>query len=310
MIASQIIMIRPSAFTYNPETEESNGFQFSGAFLGTEVGQKALHEFENLAQKLAAAGIDVKIFNDTAIPAKPDAVFPNNWFSTHSDGKVFLYPMLSPLRRAERRADIINWLLQTFDVKQQIDLTEAEIENRFLEGTGSMVMDHEQRVIYACLSSRTELELLRQVAHKLNYALQSFCADDRNGKPIYHTNVVMSIAEDWAVICLDCMTERKEEVIKTLGATEKEIIEISFEQMENFCGNILMLQNSEGQKFTVMSERAHSFFTPKQLSSIEKSSNILSSDLTTIEKVGGGSARCMLTEIFLSEKSTQHSSIP
>lgn len=301
MLASRVIMIRPVAFGYNAETEDSNGFQSAGEFSSTETRTRAIDEFEGLAEKIAAAGIDVKVFNDTAIPHKPDAVFPNNWFSTHSDGNIFLYPMLSPLRRAERRADVIEWLLKKFKVKRQIDLTKAEIENRFLEGTGSMVMDHEHRTIYACLSSRTEMALLRQVADEIEYDLVDFCAVDRRGNPIYHTNVIMSIAENWAVVCSDCMTEKKVEVMKTLRATDKELIEISIEQMENFCGNILMLQNPSGYKFTVMSETARRSFTSAQLSLIEKSSTLLSSPLPVIEKVGGGSARCMLTEIFLPE---------
>lgn len=289
-------------FGYNTETALSNSFQQISDLTSTEIQNRALKEFENLAQKIGDAGISLKIFNDTALPQKPDAVFPNNWFSTHSDGTVVLYPMQSPLRRAERREDIIEWLKAHYRVSRIIDFTHFERQKKFLEGTGSLVFDHKQKVVFACTSPRTEAALVQMVADALGYASCIFTATDEAGNEIYHTNVVMSISETLAIVCLECVTHGKEKLLNKLTLAGRETIEINYEQLKNFAANLLLLQNKKGESFTVMSESARKIFSPVQIRQIENHTTIIASELKTIETIGGGSARCMLAEIFLERK--------
>jgi hypothetical protein len=299
MIASSVLMIRPTAFGYNTETASSNSFQHTPAYPSSKIQLEALKEFEALHQTLTSNGVDVILHNDTVAPVKPDAIFPNNWFSTHADGSIFLYPMLSPVRRKERREDIVKRLRENFQVKQVIDLSPFEMQEKFLEGTGSMVFDHKNKAIYAALSPRTDKALLEVVADELKYALSIFQAHDRNGKDIYHTNVAMNISDELVVVCFDCIIQSQLLVKNQLLATGKEVIEISTEQMENFCGNMLMLKNNDGEKLMVMSERAFKALNKNQIGTIEKHAKIIHSPLKVIETIGGGSARCMLAEIFL-----------
>jgi hypothetical protein len=302
MAASEIIMIRPMNFGYNAETAGSNSFQHVSSLPNSEVQKRALQEFEALARKVEDAGVGLKIFNDTALPHKPDAVFPNNWLSTHADGTVILYPMQTPSRRLERRADIVEWLQNHFCVSRLIDLTHFEKQEKFLEGTGSLVFDHDNKTVYASASPRTDVELVEIVAKELSYTPFMFTAKDRRGKQIYHTNVVMSIRETTAVLCLDCLTENAALLREKLLADKKQILELSLEQMESFAGNTLAVKNRKGETFWIMSERAHRSLTPIQIQYLESSGSIITSDLQTIESIGGGSARCMIAENFLQRK--------
>ena len=299
MIASSVIMIRPTAFGYNSETALSNSFQHSPMLTSTQVQLAALKEFEKLHEELVKNGIEVILFNDTLTPVKPDAVFPNNWFSTHIDGTIFLYPMLSIARRKERREDVIERLRENFSVKKIVDLSKLETEGKFLEGTGSMVFDHKSKIIYAGLSPRTNYDVLKVVADELKYELTIFRAADKNGKDIYHTNVAMSVSDDLALICLDCINENRILVKQKLLDTGKVVVEISVEQMENFCGNMLMLKNKEGKNLMVMSERASNALREEQILAINRFAKVVCSPIPTIENIGGGSARCMLVENFL-----------
>ena len=299
MIASSVIMIRPTAFGYNAETADSNSFQHSPAHPSSHIQAAALKEFEGLYEKLVQHGVDVILHNDPVTPIKPDAIFPNNWFSTHADGTVFLYPMLSTARRKERREDIIDRLRERFSIKRIIDLSPFELQGKFLEGTGSMVFDHKNKTLYAALSPRTDKALLRVVANELKYEFTTFSTTDKNGKEIYHTNVVMNVSDELAVVCLECITENRSVVKQNLLSAGKEVIEISYEQTEKFCGNMLMLKNNKNEKIMVMSQRAFGALNKNQIGAIEKYASIISSPLDTIETVGGGSARCMIAEINL-----------
>lgn len=294
MVASKVIMVRPAAFGYNAETAATNSFQLSSELPFDTIQQKALEEFDRLAELLNGHGIEVVVLEDEAVPAKPDAVFPNNWLSTHADGSLFFYPMFSPLRRLERRKTIRE-LLKPGKVT---DLTAYEEQCMFLEGTGSIVFDHKNKMAYAALSDRTNEELLDNVCAELGYKSFSFHTAGSNGQAIYHTNVVMSISDELAVVCFDCVTDKKERLKQQLTADGKDVIEISMTQMENFCGNCLMLANKAGKKYLVMSSRAYEHLAPSQIQLIEKRAGILHSPLNIIETVGGGSARCMLAECF------------
>ncbi|MBA4184740.1 MAG: amidinotransferase [Acidobacteria bacterium] len=294
-----LLMIRPANCGYNPQTAASNSFQKQIEKLSAEgIQAQAAKEFDNLVELLRRRDINVFVFEDTPAPLKPDAVFPNNWVSFHADGMVFLYPMLSEKRNAERRTDIIETLKENFQIKKIIDLSSGE--NRILEGTGSMVCDHANQIIYACLSPRTDKGLLEKFASLTGYKTVSFVCLDKAGAEIYHTNVVMCVGERVAIVCLDTIKnlEERELVAESLINTNHEIVEISIEQMNRFAGNMLEVRNSQNKSYLLMSATAHKSLNEKQTEQIEKHAEILSSDITTIETVGGGSVRCMLAEIF------------
>lgn len=299
MIADSLIMIRPASFGFNPETALSNSFQSIPPINPATIQQDSLIEFEGFLEALLEKEVDVKVFNDIVVPIKPDAVFLNNWFSTHSDGTVILYPMFSPLRRAERRQDIIDWMNEKYDVKRFIDLSPLEKEGKILEGTGSLVFDHDSNIVYANTSNRTNEQLVKIVAKEFDCEPIIFKATDTQNNDLYHTNVVMNIGDGLAVVCLECITENRDMVELTLARSSKQVVEISIHQMENFAGNMLMVKNKSDKKFIAMSTRAQSTLSATQLSTIEKHASIIHADLSTIEKVGGGSARCMLAENFL-----------
>lgn len=297
---STLLMIRPASFGFNEQTAESNAFQQKDAGL-QQVQQKALQEFDNFVEILRGKGVDVTVVNDTAQPQKPDAIFPNNWVSFHDNGDVLLYPMQAPNRRYERNESIVRQLEDRFKVNHIIDLSRFELENKFLEGTGSMVLDRENKLAYACLSPRTNAEVLLAFCHQLGYTPVAFNANDTEGKAIYHTNVMMCVGSKFAVICLDSISDDKEKeaVIISLENTGKEIIAISYEQMNQFAGNMLEVKNTDGGSLLVMSKSAHQSLTQEQVLALEKYTEILWADITTIETIGGGSARCMLAEIHL-----------
>ena len=298
---SNILLIKPSSFIFNNETAISNSFQKNNITENNEIiKQKAIAEFELFAATLKNNGINIFVFDDTAYPQKPDAIFPNNWVSFHKDGTVIIYPMQAVNRRAEKRMDIIESLKSSFIIKDIKDLSVLENDNKFLEGTGSMIFDHENRIVYACLSPRTHKELFLTLAEKLNYEPIHFYAHNETGMEIYHTNVMMSIGEGIAVICKESITDKieKEIVINSLMKTNHQIIDISFEQMNNFAGNMLMLKNNEGKNLMILSMTAFKSLTAIQKKAIEKNCSFLPMQIDTIETIGGGSARCMIAEIF------------
>lgn len=301
---SNILMIRPVNFSFNAETAVNNAFQVQGQDVGAQ--EKARKEFDDFVGRLRENGISVTVVDDTPEPYTPDSIFPNNWVSFHDDGTVVLYPMFAVNRRAERKQHVLDTIYAKFDHHRQLDLTGAEASTLFLEGTGSMVLDRDHRIAYACLSPRTDLGLLETFAKELQYKPVSFYARDQHGQEIYHTNVMMCVADQYVVICLNSITDPDERVAveKQINATGKAIINISLDQMNHFAGNMLQVQNAAGQKFLVMSSQAYHSLRPDQVSSLSKYNPIIHADLTTIETNGGGSARCMMAEVFLPEKSS------
>jgi len=293
-------MIRPASFGFNEQTAASNAFQNNHTSL-QQVQEKALHEFENFAALLKSKGINVTIIDDTAEPQKPDAIFPNNWVSFHDNGDVILYPMQADNRRWERREDAVRKLEDRFYVNHIIDLSRFELEDKFLEGTGSMVLDRENKIAYACLSPRTHIDVLNAFCDYLHYKPATFTATDASQQAIYHTNVMMCVGTTFAIICLDSIQDasEKEVVVKSLSDTGKEVISITPGQMNRFAGNMLEVQNHEGKSLLLMSRSAHQSLSNEQVATLEKYTEIVSADLTTIETIGGGSARCMLAEVHL-----------
>ncbi|MFL1602836.1 arginine deiminase-related protein [Riemerella anatipestifer] len=298
-----VLMIEPVAFGYNAQTAENNYFQVNSENADTQ--SKALQEFKNFVEKLRSKGITVISIQDTLEPHTPDSIFPNNWVSFGADGRVILYPMYAPNRRDERRMDILeNLKTQGFKINEVVDLTSSEKDNVFLEGTGSIIFDHDNKLAYGSVSLRLDEKLFREFCEKFGYTPVVFHSYQTAGTerlPIYHTNVMMCVADRFVVICLDCIDdlEERQNVVDTIKKSGKEIIEISEEQMQNFAGNMLQVHNDEGKKFLVMSQSAYQSLSPNQVENIEKYSEIIYSDLSTIETNGGGSARCMLAEVFL-----------
>jgi len=300
-----IMMVRPARFQLNDQTVGSNAFQDNSASgKSEEVSQKAVAEFDNFVQILQKNGVNVIVVQDTMEPPKPDSLFPNNWVSFHADGTVVLYPMEAVNRRWERRRAILDLLRTEFDIKNEIDLSFYEQENKFLEGTGSLILDRENKIAYACLSSRTNPEILEDFAKKMDFEVVSFWSTDRQNKAIYHTNVMMCVGKKYVVICLESIKDaaERQKVVQIIQKTDKEIIEISFEQVESFAGNMLEVVNKAGESKLVMSEQAFKSLNTAQIGQIEKYSQIVSAPIYTIERYGGGSARCMLAEVFLPKK--------
>lgn len=303
--ASHVLMIRPASFQFNEQTAASNDYQNESKLSKDETILKAQEEFDNMVEILEQNNINVWVVEDTEEPEKPDAIFPNNWISLHQNGDIYMYPMKALNRSAERRPDIIEFLEDNFEVNRVYDWSRYEQENLALEGTGSMIFDHVNHLVYACLSPRTNEKLLRKFCTEIQYEPVIFKAYKRNGAEQYHTNVVMCIGEEFAVVCLDCITNKaeKNEVKTTLQDNGFDIIEISQEQLEeHFAGNMLQVYNENGVSFLVMSERAYNSLTSQQLTQIEAHTEIISVPIYFIEEVGGGSARCMMAEIFLEEK--------
>jgi len=298
---SHLLMIKPVKFDFNEETAINNSFQSRSA--DEAVQEKALQEFNTFIDILRNHGVDVTVIEDTPEPHTPDSVFPNNWISFHDNGSVFLHPMFALNRRLERKPHILAEIRKKFKVDQIIDLTGHEAHHAFLEGTGSMVLDRNNKIVYACISPRTDKEVLKEFCDKVGYRAVSFTAVDAAGRAIYHTNVMMCVADAFVVICLDSIKNNteKETVVNCITRTGKQVIEISFDQMNHFAGNMLQVHNMDGKIFTVMSSQAYRSLTPQQVKQIEQSSSIIHSEISTIEMNGGGSARCMMAEIFLSQ---------
>ena len=307
-ITDTILMIRPVAFRMNEETAVNNYFQEDINSSNEEINTKAQAEFDTFVAKLRAVGVNVIVENDDLKMDTPDSIFPNNWVSFHANGIVGLYPMFAENRRRERREEVINRLeSEGFLVEGFMDYTPAEDEGFFLEGTGSLLLDRVNKKAYCALSARADEELLIEFCEDFEYTPVVFTANqtvDGERLPIYHTNVMMCLAENFSVICLDTIDDSKEKknVVKHLKDDGKKVIDISEEQMHQFAGNMLQLKGAEGKKYMVMSAAAHQSLRPDQVSAIEEDCEILSSDLTTIETCGGGSARCMMAEVFLPKK--------
>ena len=300
-----ILMIEPIAFGFNVQTAANNYFQQNDNSAAEEIQKKALQEFIAMVEKLRSKNIDVIVVKDTAQPHTPDSIFPNNWVSFHANGSVVLYPMFAENRRLERREDILNRIQSAgYQINEIVDFSSSEKENVFLEGTGSMIFDRENNVAYAALSQRTDEKLFFKFCEKMNFAPVAFSAFQTVGNerlPIYHTNVMMCVGDKYAVICLDTIdkNEEKEVVKSVLEKTQKTIVEISEAQMHSFAGNMLQVENTEGEKFLVMSQTAYNSLNSKQLEVLQSFNEIISVEIPTIEKYGGGSARCMMAEVFL-----------
>ena len=303
--ANTILMVRPINFRMNEQTAVNNYFQESMRLRNAEINEKAQQEFDAFVEKLRAVGINVIVVSDDKLMDTPDSIFPNNWVSFHNRGDVAIYPMFAENRRQERREEVFIRLEEEgFKINNIVDYTSAENEGVFLEGTGSIVLDRLNRKAYCALSPRADEDLFIEFCEDFEYSPVIFTANQTVGGerlPIYHTNVMMCLAENFAVICLDAIDDKKERknVVKHLKHDGKEIVSISEEQMHQFAGNMLQLRGENDRRYLVMSGSAHESLTNDQLNRIEKHCPIISSSLDTIETCGGGSARCMMAEIFL-----------
>jgi len=302
-LASAVLMIMPVRFESNPHTAESNRFQGRNPDTPEQQQLAAATEFAGLKEALETNGIRIIQIDDTHEPHTPDAIFPNNWVSFHADGTVVLYPLEAPNRRTERRPDIIDLLVSEYgyQVSEIIDLSAHEKSGHYLEGTGSLVLDRVNRIAYACLSSRTHLDVLGDFAQRMDYDIVAFEAVDRDGEAIYHTNVLMNVGEALAVICAEAIPkeEQREAVQKSLRDTGHEVISLSFEQMDAFAGNMLELRSESGERVIAMSEQARNSLDETQLQIIGANARIISAPIESIESSAGGSVRCMLAEIHL-----------
>jgi hypothetical protein len=296
---SHLLMIRPVQFGYNPETAVNNAFQTAGA--GDLAQEKARAEFDDFVDILRRQGVDVTVVEDTAEPHTPDSIFPNNWISFHEEGTVCFYPMFAVNRRHERKPGVLEVIAKRFVVQKTIDFSYYEQSDLYLEGTGSMVLDRDKKLAYACYSPRTCRKPLLAFCEQLDYQAVGFHAQDKQGQAIYHTNVMMCVADHYIVICLDSIGQKNErdQVVSTIKNSDKEIIDISLDQMNHFAGNMLQVQDQMGKKLLVMSSQAYGSLSSKQIKKLNSYNEILHSDLGTIETNGGGSARCMMAEIHL-----------
>jgi len=301
-----ILMIRPVAFRMNEQTAVNNYYQkVLEGLLPETVNAKAQQEFDAFVQKLRAVGITVIVIEDTIHPDTPDSIFPNNWISFHENGDVVLYPMYAENRRQERREDVLNILEDSgFVINEIMDYTSAELDNIFLEGTGSLLLDRANGKAYCALSPRADEELLIEFCEDFDYApiiFEAYQTVKGERKLIYHTNVMMCLGETFAVICADAIDDKKERkmVLESLKQDGKEIIYITENQVNNFAGNMLQVKGTNDKSYLIMSAAAHQSLTQEQILKIEKHAEILSSSLDTIEACGGGSARCMMAEVFL-----------
>jgi hypothetical protein len=298
-----ILMIRPAAFGYNAQTAASNAFQFSPDIDVDLIHQKALEEFDHMVKTLRLKDITIHVVDDSESPTTPDAIFPNNWFSTHHNGEIVLYPMEAENRRLERRTDVIDLLRDKYVIDSETDLSKYEQQGKYLEGTGSIVFDHSGKKAYACKSSRTDEILLIDLCDQLNYTPVVFGAVDKNGDPIYHTNVMMCVATDFTIVCLESIAdEDQENVINHLQMGDRQLIAIGYEQMNAFAGNMLEVENENQERFLVMSQQAFQSLVNGQINAITQSVDIISVEIPTIEQYGGGGVRCMMAGIHLPKK--------
>jgi hypothetical protein len=298
---SHLLMIRPVNFSFNAETAVNNAFQ-SEATQGAQ--QQALREFEGFVALLRNNGVDVTVIDDTPDPYTPDSIFPNNWVSFHEGGTVCLYPMYAVNRRLERKPEVLEQVARRFRIQVTLDFSGYEQKERFLEGTGSMVLDRDGKIAYACLSPRTDRQVLVDFSEKMGYTPEVFTAVDGMGRAIYHTNVMMCVADRYVVVCLEAVPDpvEKKSLADTILQTGKAIVPISLSQMNQFAGNMLQVHNDKGEKLLVMSTQAYASLEPAQISQLAGFNRILHAPLTIIETNGGGSARCMMAEIHLEKR--------
>jgi hypothetical protein len=300
-------MIRPNNFGFNEETANDNHYQ-NKEFFESNSNKNAQKEFDNMVNNLKQNGISVHVFQDDDINYTPDSIFPNNWISFHENGDIGLYPMYAKNRRLERRPEVLEFLEeQGFGIENIVDYSGAESENKFLEGTGSMILDRENRIAYCSISNRSNEDLFIDFCEDFEFTpvlFNSFQSVGDERLPIYHTNVMMCVTMSYVVICLDSIDDKKQRknVCEFIKKSEKEIINISENQLENFAGNMLELLNDKGESVLVMSKSAENSLSENQKNTIINYSKIISSDINTIELCGGGSARCMMAEIFLPKK--------
>jgi hypothetical protein len=304
-----LLMVRPAWFAFDPETAATNVFQKppggDGGADPAEVHRAAVAEFDGLVAALRRARVQVVDVDDTETPRKPDAVFPCNWISFHPDGTVILYPLQAPVRRLERRPEIVHMLESDFDLKRVVDLSAYEDESRFLEGSGSLVFDDADRCIYCSVSGRTDPELAREVADLLSYDLEIFAAADQGGRAIYHTDVVLALGSRFAVVAAETIADAaaRERILKRLAESGRDVVTIDFAQVARFAGNVIEVGAADGEGVVVMSDAAKSAFTALDIRTLERSGPIVHAPLPTIEWVGGGSARCMVADIRLPRRS-------
>ncbi len=303
-IASCILMVRPASFGFNTETASNNYFQNNTTLSSEKLQELAIVEFDTMVAQLRKNEIEVVVIEDTTHPKKPDAIFPNNWLSTSPNGLIFVYPMFAHSRRVEKREEIIDVLSKQFNVTGLQDWSEYEVEGKFLEGTGSMIIDYENNIIYACISDRTHAAVLEKYASSNKFRAFTFTATDAEQRPIYHTNVMMCLGNHFAVVCEDAIADEDEQIAlrQLLSNTQKEIIPISFHQMNCFAGNMLQVQNKKGALFLIMSQTAFDSLTTEQIKKLEQYNQLVSIKVPTIENIEGGSVRCMMAEIFLEKK--------
>jgi len=296
-------MIRPAGFESNPLTAASNRFQGKSSLEPDAQQAAALREFDGLVDSLRSVGIDVIVIDDLPEPHTPDAIFPNNWISMHADGRVVIYPMEAENRRTERREDVIEHLVTARGrlISEVVDLSAHEGNGHYLEGTGSMVLDRVNRIAYACVSTRTHLDPLGDFAQRMGYEVVAFEAVDSSGVQIYHTNVLMNIGEELAVICDEAIprTDQRDAVLARLRETGHEVVHLSYEQLDAFAGNMLELRNDSGERVTAMSQTAYDSLNEEQRTTLAANGRVLSAAIDTIESSAGGSVRCMLAEVHL-----------
>ena len=304
-LASTILMIRPAAFGANEETATTNFFQSKTIESSSRfIQQSALAEFDNMVDVLRKNEINVFVIDDTPTPVKPSAVFPNNWLATSPEGIISVFPMYAPNRRPEKREDILKLLAEKFVVNGVQDWSEFEVEGKFLEGTGSMVIDHENKVIYTCYSPRTDISVLEKFANANKYRAIIFLATDKNGQAAYHTNVVMTLGENFAVLCEEAIEEEWELIAirQLLDSSGHDVVRITKDQMHSFAGNMLQVKNAKGEKFLVMSQTAFDSLYDDQKEELSSRCKLLPIPIPVIEQIEGGSVRCMMAEIFLEKR--------
>ena len=298
----EILMVRPYQFYFNQQTAANNFFQSNVNI--ENANELAIAEFDAMVEKLRAHQIKVNVVQDTKDPSTPDSIFPNNWVSTHEGGTLCLYPMFAQNRRAERKSTVIDFLESNYKIENTFDLTDLEKEGIFLEGTGSMVLDHQNKLAYGCLSERLDKNAFYEWCDKMQFKAIAFKAVDDKAQPIYHTNVMMCMGDQFVVICLDSIPNEKEKqmLVDSFDQTNKEVITISQDQLNHFAGNMLQVFDINEKPHLIMSEQAHTSLDPAQVKSLEKYNPILPISIPTIEALGGGSTRCMMAEIYLINK--------
>jgi len=301
------MMVRPVRFCYNVETAVDNAFMVNQSCDMESTQTKALEEFNNYVSMLESKGIEVACFDDTPDPHTPDSIFPNNWISFHEDGTIVLYPMKAKNRRVERRPDIIEKLqsVYNFKIENKIDISDAELEEKFLEGTGSIIFDYINKIAYACISQRTDKDILEKICSRIGYKAHTFTSVDANGTEIYHTNVMMCVGERFALVCAQSIKDdnERENLIRTLSETGHEVVLLSYEQIGRFAGNALEVCNKNKERYLIVSKAGFDSLTEDQKELIQLYDEIVPIPLETIETNGGGSARCMIADIRLPKRS-------